>query len=267
MIPPPPDLDSLLNAALIIDGVEHRVRLRVPSTGQTHFHVSKADIGLTPTLVDHALRADALVEQMDGAQVGFLKAEALMANLAVRTQVLQLRERLFSTLIEAGVARPVCPACGAEVEVSLSEFAGLVRSPPKPLCDQDGNLTVPSLAHFYAVGRRPPGALVASRMHFTLPSVRVGLPVPARGGLLGDLETDAGLQRESDAWCEWVPWNTPLPPEKSHWNRSFPGFRAVLRTSSAVKSLDGVQGRITPEVIESLPATDWLFLDLSLIHI
>jgi len=261
VIPPPPDLDSLLNKTLTIDGVEHRVRLRVPSTRKVHPTMSPPETSQTTRAIRWPSIVLALIERLDDTPSTRDLAQTIADNPSARTRVFKLREALFSSLIDAGVARPACPSCGAEVELSLPELAGLVRSPPKPLCDRDGNFTVPELADLAPVGLRPWGVRVAARMGFTLPGARVGLGASAHGGDLGDLESEESHQRQDASWREWAPWNTPQPPERSHWNLMFPGFRAVLQMSCAVTRLEGVAGRITPEVIESLPATDWLFLD------
>lgn len=171
-----------------------------------------------------------------------------------------LRDRFFETLIAEGFARPTCPVCGHEAAHRIDDLFATVRAAPRPLANEWGNLAAPELAFSKPLGRRPAGVPVASRMRFTLPSAPVGLGTAAWGGELRELETLEGMMRLRALWRAWAP-SSDAPPEKPHWEPGLLGFRSVMGTAAAVPLLEGVEGRVTPEVIESLPAIDWLFLD------
>ena len=253
-------LDSVFDATLPLDGVECPVRLRVPTTRFLHSLVP------LPSMAHevHPLRRETLlcvlVERLNGVPMTLAWAKELVTEPALAARVPALRDRFFEALIAEGFARPTCPVCGHEAAQRIGDLFASVRAAPRPLANAWGNLEAPALAFFEPRGRRPAGMPVASQMRFTLPSAPVGVGTLAWGGVLCALETEEGLARQARLWRQWAPWEVG-PPGKVHWDPIFPGFRAVMAVTAAAPAMEGVEGTVTPEVIESLPAIDWLFLD------
>ncbi|MDB4930127.1 MAG: hypothetical protein JWM10_2611 [Myxococcaceae bacterium] len=253
-------LDRLFDASIPVQGEERPALLCVPETRWIHPLIRTPETRTDDRDLGLALQLLRFVKALDGEPMTLGRARALVADPAALMRAVDLRNRLFESLVDAGVARASCPSCGNEAELVLSDLLSLLRAERWPIADDRIYLAVPSLAHVWARGRRPVGVAVASGVRFVLPSARVGLATVATGGLLGKLETEEGIQRELAAWKQWAPW-FQAPIEKAHWDRKLSGFRAVLRASAAVLSLDGIEGPVTPEVIEAMPVVDWYYLN------
>ncbi len=196
-------LEQLLDASIPVRGEERPALLCVPETRWVHPLIRAPETRTDDRDLGLALQLLRFVKALDGEPMTLGRARALVADPAALMRAVDLRNRLFESLVDAGVARASCPSCGSEAELVLSDLLSLLRAERWPIADDRMYLAVPSLAHVWARGRRPVGVAVASGVRFVLPSARVGLATVATGGLLGELETEEGIQRELAAWKQW----------------------------------------------------------------
>ena len=202
-----------------------------------------------------------LIETIDGDVPGLDDAKQIGTERDALRALLTARNRIWSELRMRGRVWALCPHCGRrESSFDLSTLALVLRTAP-PLFSPDGIfLEVPVLAD-----RRPPGQRLATvpstpRLRIQFPSGLLDFDPRASEGKLRDLDSEEGQALEAQAWARWAPPDRTPPAERSHWRRASPGFRAILRASVALASLDG-SADVTPERVENLSLANFLFLD------
>jgi len=120
------------------------------------------------------------------------------------------------------------------------------------------------LAHPHHVGRRLAGLPMAADVRTVLPSGLLQLEPAMRSATLRDLDVvaEGAIVLEQGAWERWAPEDVTPPAGRAHWRRELPGFRAILRLTVALRSLDGKTDLSTADV-DALSIADFFFLDTS----
>jgi len=255
-----PALEQFFVTRVPLDGRDHEIRLRVPSTKADLTLLPPADFRHHAELEQGATRlwVAALVESIDGAPVSREVRHALADNTAARAVVFSHREALLDALRFEGRIFLHCPHCPrGEVEIDLLGLAAGLRVDLWPLSEPDGFPAAPSVATLWPRGSRPSGSIVAARVRVALPSRRAGLDGPHSIAEFGQPIT---ADMDAHAWRRWGHDGQPLVANKEYWRYSNPGFRAILRLSLALSRLDNV-AEISPDMIEALPVCDALFVD------
>jgi hypothetical protein len=222
-----------------------------------------------------------LIESYDEAPPEREQIEAIARDPAALGAVLDARDALYIREVERGLVRVRCSVCKqADVELGLLFYGLALHLPPWRFFDEDRLLSVPWLAGLWPDGARPPGLMRTSRLGFVLPSVGYG-QAGAHTGRLCDLPPDGPYDQEIAAFKQWeineAHYDALMEahPERAeeiedelyeryHRRYNDPGFRATVRLCLALE-LDGIGGA-DPDLIESMPMADFLFLDL-LYHI
>lgn len=255
----PEDVDRALNVRFALGGRERTVRMAlrtaaevVPDARLPH---ERSHEDLTYSVLD-------LIDTLDGEVPGLADAREICTSPVALAALLGARNRLWSDLRMAGRLLALCPHCGRrESSFGLETLALVLRHPPPPLFSADGLfLEVPALAERRPHGTRLAQVPSAARLRGLLPSGRLALEPSTAEAVLRSIDTEDGRKREAAAWDRWAPPDAIPPPERSHWLRALPGFRAILRLSVALESLDGATD-VTPERVEALSLADFLFLD------
>jgi hypothetical protein len=203
-----------------------------------------------------------LIDNIDDEVPGLDDANAICAEPEALRTLLGARNRIWSELRMRGRLFALCPHCGRrESSFDLATLALVLRKTPAPLFSSDGVFVeVPALANPRPSGARLAQATRTARLRIAFPSGLLDLEPRAAEAVLRDLDTDEGRALEAQAWARWAPDDRTPPSERSHWRRGSPGFRAILRASVTLASLDGDQD-VTPERVEDLALADFIFLD------
>ncbi|MBX7194759.1 MAG: hypothetical protein K1X94_22075 [Sandaracinaceae bacterium] len=233
-------------------------RPRVPSVVQAMGSFGESDTR-RPELLARKLRHAVflVLGDLDGEPLPLTLAGEIAADPAARAAVLAARVALFEGLRDRGAAWLLCPACRrGEVELSLAELASKLAAARAPIADRAGALLPLCLSSEHELPSRPVALPTAARLRFRLPGAAAGLASPAAGGVLGRVDP----RREAQAWDTFAPIGVDPPDEHFDWTFEEPGFRATLRLSVALESLDD-QAVDGPAALEPLPVCDLLFLD------
>ena len=197
-----------------------------------------------------------VVGTVDGVVAGLTEADEIRADPVALAEVFGARNRLWSELRLRGRLRTLCPHCrDREATFSLSTPALVLMAAPPPIFTADGMFpAIPVLTDPRPRGARRTDEPRAARLRVELPS---GGEAELRDV---DAESDDGVDLEELAWERWAPPERPPPADHAHWRRASPGFRAILRMSVALRSLDGHQD-VSPGMVEGLSIADFGFLD------
>jgi hypothetical protein len=255
-------IDGTSAAAMMrirFDGGEHEVELRMPAMREI-FPLLLPRMFRTPPRMQVLGPAEIqrIVSRVDGRPSDLPAARAIHGDRQAFVQYAAARTRWLEGFIETGVVRAECPHCRAwRADLTLLAYTIGLRVPFPPVADDAGYLELPFLAEVSPRGRRPPDLPLTSRLEFELPCRAQGLATRFSRGAFDRNVFD----RESQLWAEWAPAEGTRPDGREQWRDDVPGFRAILRMSAALESLDGVDGPPTPDVVLDLALGDFLFLD------
>jgi hypothetical protein len=248
-------LAHLRRVMVEVAGHDAELWLRVPTAG---FELPLLATLLAPR--SEAVRIDCLslvlrgfVESLDGAPVTKPRALERAADAATAKALLRVRAELYDGERLEGRVHLACPRCARESVVGLAAL----ETSPWPVVGGDLQPSTPSLSRLFGPGRRPAGVAVAAGARLELPSACRELTRPFSAAVVGAPVT---AERDAAAWQRWVPHDAPFETEHAHWSVSNDGFRAVLRMTLALDSLDGARD-VSPDTIEAMPMTDFLFAD------
>lgn len=246
---------QLLRAEFTLRGIPRVARLRIPSAGEVLALILDKDIR-SASLVESALMLElqALIEDLDGEELDEQTARHIAAEPEALACVLRVRNALYNDSVIQGRAFARCPHCGdREIEADLLFYWMTLKLPPWNFFDQGVLMNPPSLSTPLPLAARPPDIPRAA-------GIRVVYPAESRfESAFSSVAPALGGDREVQAWATWVDSVNRQPPERSHWRRRSPGFRAVLRLSVALAPEGPL---LSPEVVEALPIGAFLFLDL-----
>jgi hypothetical protein len=116
------------------------------------------------------------------------------------------------------------------------------------------------LADPHPPGQRLSAVPRTTRLRVELPSGLLDIEPRVNEGVFRDIDSEPGIALEAAAWKRWAPVGQTPPEDRAHWRYRSPGFRATLRLTVALRSLDAEEA-LTPERIEALSIVDHLFLD------
>lgn len=252
-------IEAALHLTVRVGGRQRELRLALRTAGDVIPDVRPPGQRTADDLVYMVLD---LIDTVDGEEPGRDDAQQICGDTDALRALLTARNHVWSELRMRGRVFALCPVCGRrESSLDPSTLALVLRTPPPPLFSPDGVFVeVPALAD-----RRPPGQRQATvpstpRLRVLFPSGLLDLEPRTSEGVLRDLESEEGRALEELAWARCAPPDRTPPAERSHWRRTSPGFRAILRASVALASLDG-SAEVTPERVENLSLADFLFLD------
>jgi hypothetical protein len=252
-------IDEALRLSVGVGARQRETRMALRTTGEVIPDVRPAGQHTADDLVYMVLD---LIDTIDGDEPGLDEARAICAEPDALRTLLAARNRIWSDLRMRGRLFALCPHCGRrESSFDLSTLALVLRMPPPPLFSPDDVFPeVPALANRRRPGTRLAEAPATPRLRILFPSGLLGLEPRTDEAVLRDLETEEGQALEVQAWARWAPDDRTPPSERSHWRRASPGFRAILRSSVALASVDGI-AEVTAQRVEDLSLADFLFLD------
>jgi len=201
------------------------------------------------------------VASIDGKPMSRDWAGELAGDPALRGVAAQAVNRALIGGRGEGLARFRCPHCQSwEAELSLGSLAARLGAELGEIII-DYLVAWPTMAQLWPPAK--PSSVIASSVRLTalLPSLALGIGSPPPKYELISLATAAGAKREERGWERWTGDSSLTPEERDRWDPDAPGFRSILRLSTAL--LDPAKGEdlVSPASIEALPAADWLFLD------
>jgi hypothetical protein len=243
-LPCPPSI------VLALNGRRRVLQMQLPATGEVVPHILEPDIR-SASIVEMALMLElqSVVESIDGEFLDEATARSIIRDPELLARVLKPRNELYFAAAECGDVLALCPHCRArELEIDLLFYWKTLGLPVWDFFEQAVLLRVPRLASPTPPGRRPAEIATAARLR---------VRYPGEAGIdrtLTSVSTTDGRRREEQAWAQWVDSVSEKPDERSHWRRTNPGFRAILRLAAALA--------ITPEAVEEMPLGAFLFLDL-----
>jgi hypothetical protein len=237
----------------------HSVELRMPTMEE-----------MFPLLIAPSLRIDArmsvlgpaeikrVIGSIDGKAMDIELARAIHADRAAFTQYAQARNCWLETISEAGRVWAECPHCqvwNADLD-PLAYGVGL-RHEFAPVTDDGKYLALPSVSERTQRGGRPDDIPLTSRLSFELPCARNDISEsPSRGAFwIGDT-----VEREEQARQQWATPDAARHEGREQWREDLAGFRAILRMSALLKSLDDSLA-LTPAMLMNMGLADFLFLD------
>jgi hypothetical protein len=252
-------IEEALHLTVRVGGRQRQVRLALRTAGDVIPDV-RAPGGHTAD--DLAYMVLDLIDTLDGDVPGLDDARQICAATEAVRAVLSARNQVWSELRMRGRVLALCPHCGRrESSFDASTLALVLRAAAPPLFSADGVFpAVPALSDRRPRGQRLSTVPSTPRLRILFPSALLGLDPAATEGVLRGLESDEGRALEAQAWQRWAPPGVTPPEGRAHWRRASPGFRAILRASVALQSLDG-SSNVTPERVEELALADFLFLD------
>jgi hypothetical protein len=255
------DIKTALELSVRVGGRSREVRLAIPTVGEVLPDVCEPDARLADDLPFLVL---GLIDKLDGDTPGLADAQAICAEPNALRTLLTARNRLWGDLRMQGTLFAQCPHCKErEGRFSLPTMAAVLRRAPPPIFEPHGAFVeIPVLADPHRPGERLSVVPQTTRLGVELPSGRLAIAPVAREAVLRDIDNDleGGVELEGAAWKRWAPTDTTPPAERSHWRYLSPGFRATLRLTVGLRSLDS-KDALTPENIEALSIADFLFLD------
>jgi hypothetical protein len=229
-----------------LGGVAHEVALRMPTIGETHSFVRDPSLHRDEATLREVARLQVFdaFTTVDGRETTMDAAAALVAEPGDRAALLTLRNASIAEAMATGTVEIACPSCPqGRWGGRLAELAAAVGAAPGSLGDADGELAPFALS--YAVAALPAGGAT------------VGFVLPGGGaGVLGELDALA----EAAGWLRWAP--VGRAPAEGQEDRVFEsaGFRAVLRMTCALQSLDGSDA-VSVDDVERLSLAAFCFLD------
>lgn len=254
-------IEAALRLSVLVGGSAREVQLALPTVGDVLPDVRDPDARLADDLPFLVL---GLIDMLDGDPPGLADATAICAEPLALRALLTARNRLWADLRMQGALFAQCPHCEKrEGRFSLPSMAVVLRRAPPPIFEPHGVFVeVPVLSDPHRPGERLSAVPQTTRLRVELPSGRLAIAPIASEAVLRDIDNDieGGIELEGAAWKRWAPTGTTPPAGRSHWRYRSPGFRATLRLTIGLRSLDG-NDALTPEDVEALSIADFLFLD------
>jgi hypothetical protein len=251
-----PDFEALFRVPATIGGVAYEIKPRIPKTGdEAPFYGKAMAVGGQPSsqgAMTFVLKG--FIDTIDGKPLTWPEANALSANPTTRVNFLELRRRLYTAFVmDGGAVYLRCPHCSVDkLLVDVFHLTSSLNAEMWPIAEANGDPAVPSLGRLdLPLAARHPGSVLATGARLLLPSARTGLGGPFSEAVFASSPTTPA--REAEAWQRW----TRASADGTFEN---PGFRAIVRAALALDRLDGNR-EVTPEMIESLPVCDFLFID------
>jgi hypothetical protein len=255
------DVQTALSLRVPVRGRQRAVRMAIRTTGDVIRDAREdapADGDSLPYLVLD------LIDTVDGEPPGLADARDICRDAEALRTLLTARNELWNRLRTNGRVLLRCPHCRArESSFALSTLMLALGTPPAPLFDAHGVfLRVPALSDPRPRGRRLTDLPVAAEVRVLLPSGLLQLDPATRTAALRDLDVaaDGALEDEAAAWARWAPDDVTPPEGRAHWRRESPGFRAILRLTVALRSIDSVRD-VSPAHVEALSVADFFLLD------
>jgi hypothetical protein len=258
----PEQLDSLLEIPVELGEGSRQIRLRVPPVVEVLPSLPDLERAGTREEYRRALRLEilAIVDSIDGREAAFAEIDEIVDSAPALRAVLEARNAVYSSLLQAGRFWCACPRCGAEVDYDVGTYAVLgLRLADLPPIVTPTFPVIPRIGSLLPSGERPSDVPRSRPIRFELPSAKADLDIPHTGGALGDL--DPSSPRIAAAWERWAPTGVDQPLGRNYWRRGNLGFQAILNLCLALERLDGAT-KIDPEVIEEMLIPDFYFLDI-----
>lgn len=248
------NIEPLLKTEIPIRGVPFPVTLRIPTAAQMlvtiHEPAERTEEIMEPVFVQEI---HDLIATVGGRGITLDEAREIYYNVECFGAILHARNRLYQALAEQGRLFAHCPHCSAsEIELDMVVLTLALRDGPWSIIDGGLFIALPSLAEERPRGKRPAGVPTAKQLRFATPSGRGELGGAISGGVLGDIDHDR--EREILAGREGSQVDRRLKSDT-------PGGRAAARLCAALESIDGVEGDINLEILNTMRAPDFFYLD------